>query len=195
MSKHKWKNSVEDENITTDNFTDEKANEILNENAETESVTSPDNEESEMSDNVADELTQLKDSYLRLMAEYDNYRKRTVKEKADLIKNGGERVLIGVLPIIDDFERAMKTLETATEIAAVKEGVSLIYSKFQTFLQQNGVKAIESNEQSFDPEMNEAIATIPATDEALKGKIIETVQTGYLLNDKVIRHAKVVVAN
>ncbi len=134
-----------------------------------------------------------KDKYLRLSAEFDNYRKRTMKEKAELILNGGEKSIGSILPVVDDFERALKNMETATDVAAVKEGVELIYNKFMTVLGQNGVKVIETKEQSLDTDYHEAIAVIPAPDEALKGKILDCVQTGYTLNDKVIRHAKVVV--
>ena len=134
-----------------------------------------------------------KDKYLRLSAEFDNYRKRTMKEKAELILNGGEKSISSILPIVDDFERALKNMETATDVAAVKEGVELIYNKFMTVLGHNGVKVIETKEQPLDTDYHEAIAVIPAPDEALKGKILDCVQTGYMLNDKVIRHAKVVV--
>lgn len=152
-------------------------------------------ENSENTDNVAAELEKLKDSYIRLMAEYDNYRKRTIKEKAELIKNGGEKTLTGLLPVIDDFERALQTIETATDIEAIKEGVELIYNKFLSYLQQNGVKAIHTAEQAFDADFHEAIAMVPATEDSQKGNIIDSVLKGYTLNDKVIRHAKVVVAN
>ena len=139
------------------------------------------------------EIEDQKDKYLRLSAEFDNYRKRTMKEKAELILNGGEKSISSILPIVDDFERALKNMETATDVAAVKEGVELIYNKFMTVLGQNGVKVIETKEQPLDTDYHEAIAEIPAPDEALKGKILDCVQTGYTLNDKVIRHAKVVV--
>ncbi|MCQ1545917.1 nucleotide exchange factor GrpE [Bacteroides clarus] len=139
------------------------------------------------------EIEDQKDKYLRLSAEFDNCRKRTMKEKAELILNGGEKSISSILPIVDDFERALKNMETATDVAAVKEGVELIYNKFMTVLGQNGVKVIETKEQPLDTDYHEAIAVIPAPDEALKGKILDCVQTGYTLNDKVIRHAKVVV--
>lgn len=139
------------------------------------------------------EIEDQKDKYLRLSAEFDNYRKRTMKEKAELILNGGEKSISSILPIVDDFERALKNMETATDVAAVKEGVELIYNKFMTVLGQNGVKVIETKEQPLDTDYHEAIAVIPAPDKALKGKILDCVQTGYTLNDKVIRHAKVVV--
>ena len=140
-----------------------------------------------------EQIEEQKDKYLRLSAEFDNYRKRTMKEKAELILNGGEKSISSILPIVDDFERALKNMETATDVAAVKEGVELIYNKFMSVLGQNGVKVIETKEQPLDTDYHEAIAVIPAPNEALKGKILDCVQTGYILNDKVIRHAKGVV--
>ena len=140
-----------------------------------------------------EQIEEQKDKYLRLSAEFDNYRKRTMKEKAELILNGGEKSISSILPIVDDFERALKNMETATDVAAAKEGVELIYNKFMSVLGQNGVKVIETKEQPLDTDYHEAIAVIPAPNEALKGKILDCVQTGYILNDKVIRHAKVVV--
>ena len=138
-------------------------------------------------------IEEQKDKYLRLSAELDNYRQRTIKEKAELILNGGEKSISSILPVIDDFERAIKTMETAKDVSAVKEGVELIYNKFMAVLAQNGVKVIETKDQPLDTDYHEAIAVIPAPSEEQKGKILDCVQTGYTLNDKVIRHAKVVV--
>lgn len=138
-------------------------------------------------------IQEQQDKYLRLSAEFDNYRKRTMKEKAELILNGGEKSLSSILPVVDDFERAIKTMETATDVNAVKEGVELIYNKFMAVLGQNGVKVIETKDQPLNTDYHEAIAVIPAPTEEQKGKILDCVQTGYTLNDKVIRHAKVVV--
>lgn len=138
-------------------------------------------------------IEEQKDKYLRLSAEFDNYRKRTLKEKAELILNGGERSLTSILPVIDDFERAIKTMQTATDLDAVKEGLELIYTKFMTVMSQNGVKLIETKDQPLDTDFHEAIAVIPAPSEEQKGKILDCVQNGYTLNDKVIRHSKVVV--
>ena len=138
-------------------------------------------------------IEEQKDKYLRLSAEFDNYRKRTMKEKAELILNGGEKSISSILPVIDDFERAIKTMETAKDVKAVKEGVELIYNKFMAVMAQNGVKVIETKDQPLDTDYHEAIAVIPAPSEGQKGKILDCVQTGYTLNDKVIRHAKVVV--
>ena len=126
-----------------------------------------------------EEIEEQKDKYLRLSAEFDNYRKRTLKEKAELILNGGEKSLGSILPVVDDFERAIKTMETATDVNAVKEGVELIYNKFIAVLAQNGVKVIETKDQPLDTDYHEAIAVIPAPSEAQKGKILDCVQTGY----------------
>ena len=177
----------EKEENVTDNLTDDVTKEQLSE----ENIE----ENNDSTDNMSEELAKIKDAYVRLMAEYDNFRKRTIKEKADLIKNGGEKILVGLLPVVDDFQRALENIETATDANAVKEGVDLIYNKFLSFLQQNGVKPIEALGEVFDADLYEAVAMIPAQDEENKGKVIDSVQTGYTLNDKVIRHAKVVVAN
>ena len=139
-------------------------------------------------------IEEQKDKYLRLSAEFDNYRKRTLKEKAELIKNGAEKTMIAILPVLDDFERALKNMEASEEAQAMKEGVELIFSKFQKALAQEGLQKIETEGREFDVDFHEAIALIPAPSEDLKGKILDCVQTGYMLNDKVIRHAKVAVA-
>jgi molecular chaperone GrpE len=144
-------------------------------------------------DSLTQELDDFKDKYLRLSAEFDNYRKRTLKEKAELILNGGEKTITTILPVIDDFERAMATMQKATDVDAVKEGVALIYNKFMQILGQNGVKTIETKEKELDTDFHDAIAMIDAPTPELKGKILDCVETGYMLNDKVIRHAKVVV--
>lgn len=139
------------------------------------------------------EIEEQKDKYLRLSAEFDNYRKRTLKEKAELILNGGEKSISSILPIIDDLERALSIMEKATDVTAVKEGIELIYNKFISILGHNGVKVIETKDQLLDTDFHEAIAVVPAPTEEQKGKILDCVQTGYMLNEKVIRHAKVVV--
>ena len=139
------------------------------------------------------ELLELKDKHIRLQAEFDNYRKRTLKERMELLKTASESVLVGILPVIDDFDRAVQTLDKVEENSHLKDGVMLIYNKFQDFLKQNGVKEIEGKDQTFDTDLHEAITTFPAPSEELKGKIIDVVQKGYYLNDKVIRHSKVVI--
>lgn len=139
------------------------------------------------------DLHDLKDKHIRLQAEFDNYRKRTLKERMELLKTAGEAVLVNILPVIDDFDRAIQTLNAIDENSPAKEGVNLIYNKFQEFLKQNGVKEIEAKDQAFDTDLHEAITTFPAPSEDLKGKIIDVVQKGYFLNEKVIRHSKVVI--
>ena len=139
-------------------------------------------------------VSEERDKYLRLSAEFDNYRKRTLKEKAELIKNGAEKTLTAILPVLDDFERALKNMEASEETKAMKEGVELIFCKFQKILGQEGLQKIETEGKEFDTDFHEAIALIPAPSEDLKGKILDCVQTGYMLNDKVIRHSKVAVA-
>lgn len=174
-------------------------------NGQPEVTNSQDNqtekaEQNAEQDNMTDELTvlqqkydELNDTHLRLRAEFDNYRKRTMREKADLIKMGGESALKNLLPIIDDFERALQNIHGTEEMNAIREGVDLIYNKFIGYLSQQGVKAIEAVGKPFDTEEFEAIATIPAPQPDMKGKVIDCVQTGYTLFDKVLRHARVVV--
>lgn len=174
----------------------EEAQEAAAEAAAPQQEEAPASEEERLAKELEQAHAQIddqKDKYLRLSAEFDNYRKRTMKEKAELILNGGEKSLSSILPIVDDFERALKNMETATDVAAVKEGVGLIYNKFMSILGQNGVKVIETKEKPLDTDYHEAVAVIPAPAEELKGKILDCVQTGYMLNEKVLRHAKVVV--
>lgn len=140
-----------------------------------------------------EKLAELQDKYLRLTAEYDNYRKRTLKEKMELTKSAGEDILNELLPIMDDFERALQSIDEAGDIQAVKDGVHLIYNKFKDFLNQQGVKEIEAQDKDFDTDKHEAVSKVPAQNEELKGKVVDVVQKGYYLNDKVLRYAKVVV--
>ena len=139
------------------------------------------------------ELEKEKKEYLFLMAEFDNFRKRTMKEKIEIMKNGAEKAMSDILPVIDDFERALQAMGEQTDVKSLKEGVELIYNKFIKYLEANGVKAIDSNKAEFDTELHEAVANFPTPEEELKGKVIDTVQKGYKINDKVLRHAKVVV--
>ena len=141
----------------------------------------------------AEKLVELNDKYLRLAAEYDNYRKRTLRERMELTKNAGEDILVNILPVMDDFERALNVIDQSKDISAVKEGIHLIYNKFTEFLKQRGVKEIEAKEKEFDTDLHEAITKIPAPDEKLKGKVVDVIEKGYFLNEKVIRFSKVVV--
>ena len=140
-----------------------------------------------------EEIQHLKDNHLRQLAEFDNYRKRTLKEKADLILNGGEKVITAFLPILDDLARAQENIEKNQDYNTLKEGVDLIVKKLYKVLGEQGLSVIEAEGQPFDTDYFEAVALVPVEDDAQKGKIIDCVQTGYKLNDKVIRHAKVVV--
>ena len=138
-------------------------------------------------------LEKEKKEYLFLMAEFDNYRKRVVKEKSEILRNGAEKVLAGLLPIVDDFERGLAATADADDAAAVRSGMELIYNKLVKYLESNGVKAMDSTGKEFDPELHEAIASIPAPSDDLKGKVVDTTQKGYMINDKELRHAKVAV--
>lgn len=144
-------------------------------------------------ENLNQEVSELKDKNLRLMAEFDNFRKRSIKERADLIKFAGEDVLKKILPLIDDFERGLQAMDSAEDVKAVKEGVDLIYAKFISFLTENGVNVIPTQNEVFNTDLHEAVTTFPAPSEEMKGKIIDCVSKGYTLNEKVIRFAKVVV--
>ncbi len=171
-------------------------------NNETDTTDSNDTDSSEETDKKAEEpkdpleaaqqqIAQLKDQYLRQVAEFDNYRKRTLKEKAELILNGGEKTISAILPVLDDFERAIA--DKNEDAQAIKEGFELIYKKFQSTLNGLGVKEIETQDKDFDTDNMEAIAMVPGMGDDKKGKVIDCVQKGYTLNDKVIRHAKVAV--
>ena len=138
-------------------------------------------------------LAEMQDKYLRQVAEFDNYRKRTIKEKADLILNGAEKTITAILPVLDDMERALKNMDKMEDVDAVKQGLDLIFQKFVKVLGDQGVKKIETENADFDTDLHEAIAQVPAPSDELKGKVIDCVKTGYTLNEKVIRHAQVAV--
>lgn len=184
---NKMENPQEECINQNENMNEENATDVQNSN---EDVAQESNKELE---DLQNKYTQLNDSYLRLHAEYDNYRKRTLKEKAELIKNGGETVLKNILPVIDDFEHAIEMLQKSETTQGFIEGVELIYNKFQSYLKQNGVKQMEVIGTPFDAELHEAVTMIPAPSEDQKGKIIDCIQNGYFLNEKVIRFAKVIV--
>ncbi len=177
-------NEVEDTVETTEN-------ETVNEENEQEQPTETTPEERIAS--LEAELEKEKKEYMFLMAEFDNFRKRSLKDKAEIIKNGAESAMRNILPIIDDFDRALQATATSEDVAAVREGVELIYNKFIKYLESNGVKEMITTGEAFDADIHEAVTTFPAPSEDLKGKIIDTVQKGYSINDKVLRHAKVVV--
>lgn len=140
-----------------------------------------------------EKLSEMQDKYIRLSAEFDNYRKRTLREKMELSKYAGEELLRKIIPLMDDFDRALSHMDTATDCAAMKAGIDLIYSKFSEFLKQNGVKEIESLNNNFDVDLHEAVAKLPVQEEDKKGKVVDVIQKGYYLQDKVLRFSKVVV--
>lgn len=178
---------------TTDTAAEAQEAEVADEEVENDAQTPAEESLDDKINKLTEDLEKANKEYLFLMAEFDNFRKRTVREKADIIRNAGEKVLGQLLPIIDDFERAIKANEQADDIDAIKQGVTLIYNKLIKYLEQNQVKAIESTGCDFDTELHEAVTTFPAPSDDLKGKVIDTVMTGYTINDKVLRHAKVVV--
>ncbi|MCH5239070.1 MAG: nucleotide exchange factor GrpE [Muribaculaceae bacterium] len=185
--------------VETPDIEDVEAEEVSLETSENEEVSQDEQAKvacEEVEKKVAELQAQLekeKKEYLFLMAEFDNFRKRTLKEKSDIIKNAGENVLKGLLPIMDDFERGIKAAANSPEADSVKEGVNLIYNKFKNYLSQNGVKEFDPSDDTFDADKHEAISVVPVPDEDKKGKILDTVEKGYTINDKVLRHAKVVV--
>ncbi|MBR5831006.1 MAG: nucleotide exchange factor GrpE [Bacteroidales bacterium] len=183
-------NKIEDQEELKNNSEDMAA-ENLNE-AKEENKTN--NREKDKVQELGEKLAELNDKYLRLYSEFENYRKRTNQEKADLIKYGSEDTIKAILPIVDDYERAIQAFGENEDNAALKEGVVLIYNKLMTTLQQKGLKAIEAKGEKFDENLHEAVAQFPASDDEQKGKVIDEVVKGYYLNDKVIRYSKVVVA-
>lgn len=180
----------------------EKVSENLEEGEDdADSVSSEEDDtvvEEEEKDPIAEvqkESSEWRDKYMRLSAEFDNYRKRTLKEKTDLIKVANEELLKSILPVVDDFERGMDNIDAAKDIEAMKEGMSHIYKKFSEFLKQNGIKEIEAKEKDFDLDFHEALTKIPAPSDELKGKVVDVIEKGYTLNEKVIRFSKVVVGD
>lgn len=199
--------SISDDNQDTDvkNTQKETENSDIQGDQETDSpsdsessedVKEDDNPEvcEEESDKLRSELDEYKDKYLRLMAEFDNYRKRVLKEKSELILNGGEKVISSILPVLDDIERAEESMTTIEDMKSFQEGVGLIFEKLKTILEKNGLKKMDTVGEQFNVDFHEAIAMVPGQPDELRGKVIDSVQTGYLLNDKVLRHAKVAVA-
>ena len=140
-----------------------------------------------------EKLSEMQEKYIRLSAEFDNYRKRTLREKMDLSKYAAEDLFRKIIPIMDDFERALSHMETSSDCTSMKDGIDLIYSKFSEFLKQNGIKEIESLNTNFDVDLHEAIAKVPVEEEEMKGKVVDVVQKGYYIQDKVLRFSKVVV--
>lgn len=177
-------NAADPETDKTSSTTDENGNINTDDNTE---------EKKDPLTSTLDEIAQLKDKYLRSVAEFDNFRKRTLKEKAELILNGSEKAVVAMLPVIDDMERALISAENTTDTEALKEGMRLIFQKTNKIMESLGVKKIETKDADFDTNFHEAVAMVPGMGDDKKGKVLDCVQTGYTLNDKVIRHAKVAV--
>lgn len=192
MSKKEQEQVKEEELQQEETQTEAQNAEVESQNAEEEQPAKEETPEDKIAALQA-ELEKSQKEYLFLMAEFDNYRKRTVKEKAELIKNGGEKAMLGLLPVIDDFERAIDAIDKSSDVEGLKEGVDLIYNKFMKYLESQQVKPMESTGTDFDADIYEAVTTFPAPDESMKGKVIDTAQKGYTINEKVLRHAKVVV--
>ncbi|MBR3976365.1 MAG: nucleotide exchange factor GrpE [Bacteroidaceae bacterium] len=182
-----------DETVNENQNGSNEGNEYCGNNCSNTSETETETSVEQQLEEANKKIAVLEDKYLRQVAEFDNYRKRTVKEKAELIKNGGERVMESILPVLDDFERAMSNLAKDENAADILTGVELIYTKFVGILKQNGLQKIDTEGAEFNTDFHEAIAMVPTPDESMKGKVLDCVQAGYTLNDKVIRHAKVAV--
>jgi molecular chaperone GrpE len=161
-------------------------------NQENETAENSPNEEIDPLEKIQNELNDMKDKYIRLYAEFDNYRKRTLREREDLIKTASQETIKSLLPTLDDFERAMKAMTDTNENPSIIDGISLIHDKLLKTLEQKGLKSMQSNQVEFNPDLHEAITKVPAGEEN-KGIVIETIEKGYYLNDKIIRYAKVVV--
>jgi molecular chaperone GrpE len=185
------------ENPTTENTAEEQLNneQFDDASAATEETVTEPVEEISAEEKLKLENAALNDKYLRLFAEFDNYKRRTQKERVDLLQTAGKDVIISMLPVLDDFDRANKATENATDISAIREGVQLVHSKLKSILVQKGLKEMESINTVFDTDLHEAITKIPAPTDELKGKVIDELEKGYTLNDKVIRFAKVVVGS
>ncbi len=188
---------LQEEELNGQTAEEETPNETADESENTQEPEKELTPEEQLQQQLAaceEKMAAQQDQILRQMAEFDNYRKRTLKEKAELIKNGGEKAITAILPVIDDLERALQNMKSENEeVIALRDGVELIYNKFLKTLQQEGLERIDTHEADFNTDFHEAIALVPAPADELKGKILDCVQTGYQLNDKVIRHAKVVV--
>ena len=183
-----------DENASENNGNAEESVSENNDNSETsENADSATGEEKSPLEEAQEQIAELKDKYLRSVAEFDNYRKRTLKEKAELILNGSEKAVGAVLPVLDDMERAIANGEKTEDVQVQRDGMALIYTKFKKVLESLGVKEIETADADFNTDVHEAIAMVPGMGDDKKGKVLDCVQKGYTINDKVIRHAKVAV--
>lgn len=189
---NKKKNNDKEENIMNPENTSENTTENV-ENTDASTNETEQAPELSAEEKLQAEVQQLNDKYLRLYAEFDNYKRRTQKERVELLQTAGKDVIVSLLPVLDDFDRALKAMETAADVAPVKEGILLVSTKLKNTLAQKGLKDVESISQPFNTDFHEAITNIPAPSDDLKGKVIDEVEKGYTLNDNVIRFAKVVV--
>lgn len=183
-----------DNSTTEDNLNNNQANSI-NQGEEANTAASEPKTENEAVRDLEAELAEKEDKYLRLYAEFENYKRRTSHERMELFKTAGQEILLSLIPVMDDFERALKAMQTATEITQVKEGIELVSNKFKSTLQAKGLKPMESIGLPFNPDLHEAITNIPAPSDDLKDKVVDEVEKGYYLGEKVIRYAKVIVGN
>ena len=193
MRKDKEQQEAAEEQVKSSDTVESKAAGQTEETSGAAKVADQETKTEDASEKMAAEIAEWRDKYVRLSAEFDNYRKRTLKEKMDLMSSAGEDVIKSLLPVMDDLERALAATEKASDVAAVREGVVLISNKLRDTLRGRGLAEIEAVGQELDTDFHEAVAKIPAQNEAQKGRIIDVVQKGYKLNDKVIRHSKVVV--
>jgi len=188
------KKTNDTENPITENIAEEQLNKEQTDDANADTITEP-VEEISAEEQLKLDNAALNDKYLRLFAEFDNYKRRTQKERVELLQTAGKDVIISMLPVLDDFDRANKATENATDINAIREGIQLVHTKLKSILNQKGLKEMESVNTVFDTDLHEAITKVPAATEELKGKVIDELEKGYTLNDKVIRFAKVVVGS
>lgn len=188
--KAKGKEEVQEQKVQDENQ-EAQAEAAENQNEEEEEAT----EEKANEPTVEDKLCEIQEKYIRLAAEFENYKKRTLRERMELIKSANEDVLLGLLPVMDDFERALQSMEESKDADSIKAGVDLIYNKFKEFMKQKGVKEIDAKEKDFDTDLHDALSKIPAPDKKLKGKVVDVIEKGYYLNDKVMRYAKVVIGD
>ncbi len=192
MSKKNKKNQKDEAKTAQEEIQEQ---EMLNTNQQTNENEETNNDPEKIIADLKEQLEREKSKYLFLMADLENFRKRTLKEKADLLKNGAESAMRELLPVVDDLERAMDAINKGGDLDSLKEGVDLIYNKFVNYLKSQHVIAIESTGKDFDTDVHEAVTMFPAPDPTMKGKVIDTTIKGYMINDKVLRHAKVVVGN
>lgn len=187
-------NNETEKELPNDINTENIIENTINETEQTDNtVTNEEQKAEETPITIEQELAEAKDKYLRLYSDFENFKRRNAKERMELIMTSNKEVLVSLIPVLDDFDRALKAMEKATEVSAVKEGVEIVSHKFKNILTQKGLKEMESTHKVFDSEFHEAITNIPAPNEELKGKVVDTIEKGYLLNERVIRFAKVVV--